>query len=467
MPDREPTEGQLDSADPQADTAGQAASAAQQAVSAVQQTDTAAQQTDTAAQQTDTAAQAALAAARARMVAALRDTRRALDPLIQDAFGRVPRHVFVPELPPAAAYQDEAFVIKWDADGVPVSSSSQPAMMAIMLEQLRLGPGQRVLEIGTGTGYNAAVLAQIVGDLGHVVTVDIDPELVQRASASLAAAGYGSVEVSCGDGGYGQPAAAPFDRIIVTAGAWDIPPAWLDQLTGDGRLVLPLSIRGLQLSVALQRAGEHWESSSACRCGFVRVAGAFAGPESTVAVGPAPELFVQVADGSPADAEAVQRALAEPPFEVPAPVHVADVAELGDLDLWLTLTEPGLDRLTLFSSGPGRAPAAPLVPMGGLASEPGSADRLGIAVLMPASKGAGPPRAGRAGLPVAVSGYGPGGPALAGHLAGQALAWHQAGRPGVTDLRLTVWSAGSAKPQTTGQLEIKRPHVGIAAGWAG
>jgi protein-L-isoaspartate(D-aspartate) O-methyltransferase len=445
MPDPEPTGSQLESADRQPGTATQATAA-----------------------RVETAAMAsALAAARARMVATLRDTRRALSPLIQDAFSQVPRHVFVPELPPAAAYQDEAFVIKWDADGVPVSSSSQPAMMAIMLEQLMLRRGQRVLEIGTGTGYNAAVLAQIVGDRGHVVSVDIDPELVKRAHASLAAAGYGSVEVHCADGGYGEPSAAPFDRIIVTAGAWDIPPAWLEQLTGDGRLVLPLAIRGLQLSVALQRAGERWESTSACRCGFVRVAGAFAGPESTAAVGPAPELFVQVADGRPADAEAVQRALAEPPFEVPAAVHVADVAELGDLDLWLTLTEPGLDRLTLFSSGQGRAPAVPLVPMGGLASEPSSADRIGIAVLMPATGGAGPPDSGRATLAIAVSGYGPGGPALAAHLAKQAVAWHDAGRPGVTDLRLTVWPAGAAKPDTRGQLEIQRPHVGIAAGWTG
>jgi protein-L-isoaspartate(D-aspartate) O-methyltransferase len=421
MPDRESTQGQP-AAGPQADTTAQVSQAS----------------AGTADQAESAAKAAALAAARARMVAALRDSRRALSPLIQDAFAQVPRHVFVPELPSAAAYQDEAFVIKWDADGVPVSSSSQPAMMAIMLEQLMLGRGQRVLEIGTGTGYNAAVLAHIVGDSGHVSTVDIDPELVQRAQASLTAAGYGSVEVSCADGGYGQPEAAPFDRIIVTAGAWDIPPAWLEQLAGDGRVVLPLAIRGLQLSVALKRSGQYWQSTSACRCGFVRVAGAFAGPESTAAIGPAPELFVQVADGRPADAEAVQRALAEPPFEVPAAVQVADVAELGDLDLWLTLTEPGLDRLTLFSSGPGRAPAAPLVPMGGLASEPSSADRLGIAVLMPASGGAGPPRLGRAGLAIAVSGYGPGGPALAAHLAQQALAWHDAGRPGVADLRLTV-----------------------------
>ena len=91
--------------------------------------------------------------------------------------------------------------------------------------------------------------------------MDIDAELVARARASLAAAGYPKVEVRCADGGYGDPAGAPFDRIIVTAGAWDIAPAWLEQLTDDGRLVLPLSVRGIELSVALDRSrrpvGQH------------------------------------------------------------------------------------------------------------------------------------------------------------------------------------------------------------------
>ena len=83
----------------------------------------------------------------------------------------------------------------------------------------------------------------------------------------------------CADGGYGDPAGAPFDRIIVTAGAWDIAPAWLDQLEPGGLLVLPLSVRGIQLSVALERQAGDWVGTSAWRCGFVRMLGAFAGPE--------------------------------------------------------------------------------------------------------------------------------------------------------------------------------------------
>src|SRR5215467_14078808 len=249
-------------------------------------------------------------AARARLANELLSHGPPLSASVYAAFAGVPRHVFVPEMEPAAAYRDEAFVIKCGADGLPVSSSSQPAMMAIMLDQLGLEPGHRVLEIGTGTGYNAAVMSAVVGPGGEVVTIDIDPELVARARSSLLAAGYDTVTVKCADGGYGDPAGAPFDRVIVTAGAWDIAPAWLSQLGPGGQLVLPLSIRGIQLSVGLQRADEGWLSTSAWRCGFVRMLGAFAGPEDVISLGEPDALVFQLSDGYPADAQALQAALA-------------------------------------------------------------------------------------------------------------------------------------------------------------
>jgi protein-L-isoaspartate(D-aspartate) O-methyltransferase len=123
-------------------------------------------------------------------------------------------------------YTDRAFPTK-HADGRPISSSSQPAIMAIMLEQLALEPGQRVLEVGAGTGYNAALIAQIVGQGGQVVTIDIDEDLVSAARQHLAAAGFDRIHVRCSDGGYGYPEGAPFDRIILTASAWDISRACL------------------------------------------------------------------------------------------------------------------------------------------------------------------------------------------------------------------------------------------------
>src|SRR5689334_12849024 len=150
-------------------------------------------------------------------------------PRVEAAFRAIPRHLFLPDVPLAEAYRNEAIPTKL-ADGEAISSSSQPEMMAIMLEQLALEPGLRVLEIGAGTGYNAALMAHIVGEMGQVVTVDIDEDLVEDAREHLRATGFEQVQVVCADGGYGYPELAPFDRIILTVGAPDITPAWWAQL---------------------------------------------------------------------------------------------------------------------------------------------------------------------------------------------------------------------------------------------
>ena len=149
---------------------------------------------------------------------------------VADAFLSVPRHPFVPQVDEDVAYSDGSVPLKTsdgtDA-GLVISSSSQPAVMAIMLEQADLKPGQRVLEIGTGSGYNSALIAHILGEQGEVVTVDIDEELVASARKHLDEVGFGHVRVICADGALGHGAMAPYDRIIVTVGAWDIAPAWL------------------------------------------------------------------------------------------------------------------------------------------------------------------------------------------------------------------------------------------------
>jgi protein-L-isoaspartate(D-aspartate) O-methyltransferase len=380
--------------------------------------------------------------ARARLAATLRASGVAPTPAVLAAFAAVPRHLFVPELTPAAAYADDALVIKYDADGMPVSSSSQPAMMAIMAEQLGLEPGHRVLEIGTGSGYNAAVLAHIVGPGGRVVTIDIDPALIARAQASLAAAESGPVQAHCADGGFGDPGGAPFDRVIVTAGAWDIAPAWLDQLGPAGRLVLPLSVRGIQLSVALSRHEDHWAAVSAFRCGFVRMAGAFADPQPFRALGSA---RYALAGGDAPEAGPLAAALAAGPV-AEAGTGVG-AAGLSDLDLWLTLTQPGLGRLTVISTAPGG-----LLPFGGLTRGAVPAD-LGVAALAVA--------AGE----IVIRGYGAGGPALAAELAGLAPAWTGRGRPGAASLQLAAWPAGTLPRPGSGYAVLRRPHVVLAAGW--
>ncbi len=161
-------------------------------------------------------------------------------PELAHAFRIVPRHAFLAGRSVATAYADRAVVIKYDDAGRPISSASQPSMMAEMLEQLSVQPGDRVLEIGTGSGYNAALLAELVGGTGSVVTVEIEQDLATDARRALDAAGYERVTVVVGDGAEGYAPGAPYDAIIVTAGVPDVPEAWTAQLAEGGRLVVPL-----------------------------------------------------------------------------------------------------------------------------------------------------------------------------------------------------------------------------------
>ena len=147
---------------------------------------------------------------------------------VEDAMRTVPRHVFLPSIPVNEAYSHTNIVTHRDSEGVAISSASAAGTVAEMLQQLEVRPGHRVLEIGAGTGYNAALLARLAGPEGEVTTVDINEDVAEGARRNLTAAGYGRVRVICGDGEDGYPAAAPFDRVIVTAGAWDIPPGWLE-----------------------------------------------------------------------------------------------------------------------------------------------------------------------------------------------------------------------------------------------
>jgi len=118
-------------------------------------------------------------------------------------------------------YSDKPLVIRLE-DGKPTSSTSQPALVAEMLELLELEKGMNVLEIGAGTGYNAALMGEIVGEAGHVTTIDIQEDVIERTGRLLKAAGYGEIEVVAQDGAYGYPPNQPYDRIVATVGCPDI-----------------------------------------------------------------------------------------------------------------------------------------------------------------------------------------------------------------------------------------------------
>lgn len=209
------------------------------------------------------------------------------DRAVGEALRAVPRELFLPGLDLDAAYQDTAVPTHRDRSGHVVSSCSQPSMVALMLEQLSVEPGQRVLEIGAGTGYNAALLRRLAGPGGEVVSIDVDPEICAEARERTRAAGT-EVEIEVGDGGLGWPPRAPYDRIEVTAAAGDVPAAWWEQLTEAGRLVVPLHLGPrAEASVAWERVGTALRALSRLPCGFLALRGEPpAGPRHEPPVGP-------------------------------------------------------------------------------------------------------------------------------------------------------------------------------------
>jgi len=168
---------------------------------------------------------------RDRMVAGQIAARGVEDPLVLDAMRAVPREDFVPADLAGYAYEDGPLPIGHG------QTISQPYIVAVMTAAARVRPGDRVLEIGTGSGYGAAVLSKIAGE---VYTVERIEGLADSARDRLAALGYGNVHVRCGDGTLGWAEHAPYDAIIVTAGGPTVPRALLDQLKPGGRLVMPL-----------------------------------------------------------------------------------------------------------------------------------------------------------------------------------------------------------------------------------
>jgi protein-L-isoaspartate(D-aspartate) O-methyltransferase len=232
-----------------------------------------------------------------------------------------------------------------------------------MLEQAGVRPGMRCLEIGSG-GYNAALMAELAGEGGEVTTVDIDPEVTGRASRCLAGAGYGRVRVVLADAEGGVPEHAPYDRIIVTAGAWDIPPAWTGQLTANGRLVVPLRMRGLTRSVALDREGARLVSRGHEMCGFVPVRGAGQWRERLVLLhGQDVGLRVDE-DRQPVDAEGLRESLLGPRAEAWSGVRFGAMEPFDGLYLWLATCLPGFALLTRQRTQVARGLVDPSSPRG-------------------------------------------------------------------------------------------------------
>ena len=394
------------------------------------------------------------------LVRRLRDAGHLRDDRVAAAFDAVPRELFLAAHAERHGvddvYRDDAIVTRRDAvTGRPTSSSSQPAIMARMLEMLGVGPGDRVLEIGAGTGYNAALLAHVVGDEGAVTSVELDADVAVDARRALLTA-RASARVEVGDGAAGWPAAAPVDAVIATASVDRIPRAWFDQLRPGGRLVVPLRlspvVSWLQAVAAFRKVRAGFDPVAVTGGGFM--------PLRTVdqpgARGRAARLVVgEVADGGPGrphvelagpalaglDRAARQRlVMTALGFARRRPVPLGGGSALGLLAyVALGLPEERLVEVER-SGGPAGREA-----LGAVDAVDGS-----LAVLVPGPGGR-----------VRLDAYG--GTGAERGVLSAIERWEHAGRPAVADARLTV-RYGSVRPH--GWHSARRGDQWIALDWA-
>lgn len=204
-------------------------------------------------------------ASRARLVEAVRQ-RGVRDPAVLGAVGEVPRHLFVPQALLARAYDDAALPIGHG------QNISQPSTQARCIEALRLTGSDRVLEIGTGSGYQTALLARLAG---QVFSVERVPQLAEQARAAILAAGIANVSLLIGDGTLGWRDYAPYDAIVVAAASPTIPQPLLDQLAPRGRMLLPLGERDNQVLTLVRLADGHAVSTPLAGARFVPLLGTF------------------------------------------------------------------------------------------------------------------------------------------------------------------------------------------------
>lgn len=269
---------------------------------------------------------------------------------VRSALRTVPRHRFAPEASLADAYHhDLALVTRRNEHSRATSSVPAVWLQTDMIESARLRPGAAVLEVGSG-GYNAALLAHVVGPTGRVVTVDLDPIVVERTRRFTTETGRRNIVAVQGDGALRAPAGAVprggFDATIVTYNAWDIAPAWREQLAKGGHLVVPLEVHRYTRAITFQQRREELVACGWTYCGFIRDAGALGRttPEAVLAGG---ELRLRFEDGPIGEVAGLEEALRGERHEVRTGVTVARGESFETLQLYLAtvLHQQGFCRL--------------------------------------------------------------------------------------------------------------------------
>ena len=385
-------------------------------------------------------------------------------PEVAAAVRAVPRHLFTPGLPLEHAYANQVVFVKRDQQGVPTSSVSAPDIQAIMLEQAGIGPGMRLLEIGSG-GYNAALMAELAGPDGEVTTVDIDPAVTDRARRCLDEAGYADVRVVTADAEAGVPDGAPYDRIVVTVEAWDLPPAWIRQLTPRGRLVVPLFLHGMTRSLAFDREDDRLVSRSMRLCGFVKMQGIGSHADEGLRLNDG-DLTLDADDLHALPGAEQIEALLRTTTVTPRAEHWSGVRvwrwEPWDtLPLWLATFFPGYCQLTVHvpgapaASGPPGAPGTePLEPALATAT-PAVATSTGFAHLTARARPDGR-------IELGAHAFGPDAEPLAAAMAESVSAWSREQRLGSGPV-VTAWPIDAAVPEA--DLLAVRKHVRLALNW--
>ena len=259
---------------------------------------------------------------------------------VENALLTVPRHLFLPGVDLEKVYSNTAIPTKWD-DKVPISSSSEPAVYAIMLEQLQIKEGMKILEIGAGTGFNAALMAQITGKSGHVITIDIDEDITNSARRNLDSAGYENVTVICKDGATGYEEEAPYDRIIITAGVWDINPEWFNQLKPGGILLVPMVISiHDQATFAFKRVDDHLESISISGCKFMEFRGEYTRPIKQASIGKSGIIMLRSKDIPPINKEKYFSSFNNPRRDISTGIKASYSEYVTSFLPWLEVVEP-------------------------------------------------------------------------------------------------------------------------------
>lgn len=375
-----------------------------------------------------------------------------LTPEVEAALRTVPRHLFTPGTPLETAYGSGSVVAKRDDDrGIMLSTVSAPPTIAMMLSQAGDLAGKQVLEIGSG-GYQASLLRELVGPGGSVTTLDIDPEVVDRARACLATAGYIDVQVVLGDGEHGV-ADTEFDVIIVTAGAWDIAPAWMSQLAEGGRLVVPLRTMGMTRCWALDRAGDRLEShGNPLMCGFVPMQGI--GVHHGYGVPLHEQVGLWLDEDQTIDAATLDDALVTPRAETWSGVTIGGRQPFHHQDLWLATHLAGFALLTAEQDAVDTGVVAPSWRLG----TPATVDGPTLAYRAKLR----PLDVERTRFEFGVYAHGPAAAKAADQMAEQIRRWDQHGRPAP---RMTVCPADTPSPDLPAGLVLHKRHATIVLTW--